>query len=193
MNRENCRKNMKNKTSSDFLSAFEFKRLMLSVLFAAVVSSGIVKLYGNEDNATAGAVKPEFMEILNTLSEDEKERLLNLRRKSVVKFRMEILKIQNQKNKQKANERKKEIIRMLKAYEKEQDDKKKADMLENIRQKIAEGLAEKIRINEAKIKRLSRRLEKLKKTIEFYKEHEDSAVDKTLQYYMNAAGIKSAE
>jgi hypothetical protein len=184
---------MKDKTSSDFLSAFEFKRLMLSVLFAAVVSSGIVKLYGNEDKATAGAVKPEFMEILNTLSKDEKEKLLNLRRKSIVKFRMEVLKIQNQKNKQKANERKKEIIRMLKAYEKEQDDKKKAEMLENIRQKIAEGLAEKIRINEAKIKRLSRRLEKLKKTIEFYKEHEDSAVDKTLQYYMNAAGIKSAE
>jgi chaperonin cofactor prefoldin len=66
---------------------------------------------------------------------------------------------------------------------------KKTEIMKEVKKKIAEDLAGKIKINEAKIKKLSYRLENLKKTIEFYKEHKDAAVDKTFQSLIKAAGI----
>ena len=173
---------MHNEIKNELTPTASLKNATMLFLFLSLLSLGIINLYGNEkDKQEMNSIKPKYLEVLKKLDESERNRLMDLRSKNIVKFRVEILKTQSQQNKKKAKERKKEIIRMLKNYSNEQDENKKVEMLKKIKLKIAEDLAEKIKINEAKIKKLSFRLEKLKKKIEFYKQHKDSAVDKTLQ------------
>lgn len=169
---------------------FKFrKKSLLLFLLLTVLSLGIADIYCSDKEEKVENIKAEYMEIINNLDESEQNRLLNLRKKNARKFRIEVLRIQSQRNKQEAIKRKKEIIEMLKNYGNEQDETKKTEIMKEVKKKIAEDLAGKIKINEAKIKKLSYRLENLKKTIEFYKEHKDAAVDKTFQSLIKAAGI----
>jgi hypothetical protein len=169
---------------------FKFrKKSLLLFLLLTVLSLGIADIYCSDKAEKVENIKAEYMEIINNLDESEQNRLLNLRKKNARKFRIEVLRIQSQRNKQEAIKRKKEIIEMLKNYGNEQDETKKTEIMKEVKKKIAEDLAGKIKINEAKIKKLSYRLENLKKTIEFYKEHKDAAVDKTFQSLIKAAGI----
>jgi hypothetical protein len=105
---------------------FKFrKKSLLLFLLLTVLSLGIADIYCSDKAEKVENIKAEYMEIINNLDESEQNRLLNLRKKNARKFRIEVLRIQSQRNKQEAIKRKKEIIEMLKNYGNEQDETKK--------------------------------------------------------------------